>query len=93
MRGSTKVWTQTLAAGESITIIESMNVQRISWQAATGATCTVQGTYELASLPSEAVVNSAGEGGTITATNFNQPIDGLTLTAAGGDVDLIACVN
>jgi hypothetical protein len=93
MSGMTKTWFYTLGAGESITIIASMGIYRLSWLVGESAVATISTDFDLEGYPSDDVTNAAGEGGVISATNFNNPLDGVTIAASGGEVDLMGSVS
>lgn len=90
--GVTRVFTYTLS-GSSITISESDNVQSISIQTLTGVT-TVTGntTVPFQGLTSTPVQLGTGEGITLTANVFGNPVAGIVISA-GGSCKIILTVS
>lgn len=85
--GALNVHTETLTGG-SITITSIDNVVRMSAICASG-TVTITGNRSFQGTPSSPVDFTVGEGVTITSPSVNNPIDGVTIDASGGSVDLI----
>jgi hypothetical protein len=90
--GVTRVFTYTLS-GSSITLAESDNVQSISIQTLTGVT-TVTGNTSVPfqGLTASPVQLGTGEGITITANVFGNPVAGLVISA-GGNCKIILTVS
>ena len=85
--GALNVFTKTIT-GSSIYIASTDNVVRMSAICASG-TVTITGSARFQGIASDAVDFTVGEGVTITSPSINNPIDGVTIDATGGSVDLI----
>lgn len=85
--GALNVHTETLTGG-TITITAIDNVVRMSAICASG-TVTITGSRSFQGTPSSPVDFTVGEGVTITSPAVSTPIDGVTIDATGGSVDLI----
>lgn len=85
--GALNVHTQTVT-GSSVTITALDNVVRMSAICASG-TVTINGNRTFQGTPSSPVDFTVGEGVTITSPSVTNPIDGVTIDATGGSVDLI----
>lgn len=79
--GATNVFTTTLE-DDSLTIISSSNVQRLSVICRQG-TIDFAGSGSFQGITSEPVSLSNGQGVTITASATSNPIDGVTITSSG----------
>lgn len=83
--GALNIHTQSLQNG-TITIIAANNVLRVSVLAKLGV-ILVNGSQSFQGNPSTALSLVAGQGITISTSSAQNPIDGLTITAAtSGDV-------
>jgi hypothetical protein len=85
--GALNVHTRTIT-GSSITVTSMDNVVRMSVICASG-TITVRGSASFQGTPSSPVDFTVGEGITITSPSITNPIDGVTVDATGGAVDLV----
>lgn len=90
MNGQTRVWTKTLTS-ETLTISAEDNVQQVSWQCTSG-TVEVQGDMIFQGVASNAISGAVGEGGILSSYNIGKPISGVTITAVGGDTDVMLLV-
>lgn len=89
---TTKFYTGTLHDGESLQIVASMNVIKISWQCISGVTTVLGGAYLNGVAPSE-LTHEPGEGATVEAGGVQNPVDMLTLTAVGGDTAILVAFS
>jgi hypothetical protein len=78
--GALNIHTQSLQ-NESITIVAANNVLRVSVLAKQGVV-VVNGSQSFQGNPSTALSFVAGQGITISSSSAQNPIDGLTITAA-----------
>lgn len=84
--GSTNVWSKTLTSS-SITISATQNVVRLSVLSNSG-TVTFLGSRTFNGVAADAITFSAGQGLTLSGSTSN-PLDGITIDATSGSVDVI----
>jgi hypothetical protein len=84
--GSTNVWSKTLSSS-SISISASQNVIRLSVLSNSG-TVTFLGSTTFNGVAADAITFPAGQGITLSGSTSN-PLDGITIDATSGSVDII----
>ncbi len=85
-----KLWVTTLTDGQSFSIIDSKNIQQWSVQVenATGATATIVSNAMLNDVPSTDIILTAGQVYDSAPLGVPSIWDGITIVAAGGNVNV-----
>ena len=83
------VSTIVLAESDVLQINKGDNVLAVSIQAPTSSTAQVVGNFPFKGIGGDTLSLASGEGLTLTAFNVMNTIDGITITAAVGSVNVV----
>ena len=94
--GGLRIITTNLSGGQSLQIVNSMNILKISYKMSNGNTDAGAfiGNANILDgagnpINSTAIALGPGEGDTYQSENSNQPIDGLTLSCSAGTLRIV----